>query len=225
VAIRIEPYRPEHELAVAEFNRRMQAGSGDPNLVFSKSAVPVWLPPVPSGNVWNEFFVAVEDSFVRGAYALKHERLFIRGRGVQTVACYHHALSEGVINRAYASVGGLLIRDALARQPHLYALGMGGMEQPLARMLQVMGFTLTAVPLYFYVVHPRRFLQQMQALREKRWRAVLMDLAAWSGAGWLAIKSAQALHGSRPVRRNTLPSTFMSFPPGPTNFGMLLRTT
>lgn len=197
MAIRIEPYRSEHELAVAEFNRRMQAGSGDPNLVFSKSAVPVWLSPVPGANVWNEFFVAVEGSFIRGAYALKHEQLFVRGRGAQPVACYHHALSEGVINRAYASVGGLLIRDAIARQPHLYALGMGGMEQPLARMLKLLGFTLTAVPLYFHVVHPRRFLQEMQVLREKRWRAVLMDLAAWSGAGWLAIKLGQALHGSR----------------------------
>jgi hypothetical protein len=33
----------------------------------------------------------------------------------------------------------------------------------------------------------------MQALRDKRWRAFLMNLAALSGTGWLGIKTAQAV--------------------------------
>ncbi len=195
MAIVIQPYRKEHEAGVAEFNRRLQA-SGDPNLVFSQSCVPRWLPPANDNPVWNEFYVAADgaaDGAVRGAYGLKQEALFVRGKGVQRIACYHHPLSEGVVDRAFTSVGMLLARDAVARQPYLYALGMGGAETPIARMLKALGFTLTPIAFYFRVVRPARFLRQMQALRENRWRAVLMDIAAASGTGWLAINAAQGL--------------------------------
>ena len=187
----IQPYREEHEPAVAEFNRRLQEASADRDLVFSETAIPHWLPRRGEIPLWNEFFVAVEGSFVRGAYALKHEQIFIRENGLHSVACYHHALSEGIIDRKYASVGGLLVRDALARQPLLYVLGMGGYELPLPRMLKALEFSLIPVPFYFRVVHPRKFFLEMNALRNSRWRALLMDIAAATGTGWLAIKAAQ----------------------------------
>ena len=191
MAIVIQPYRPEHEPAVQEFNRRLQQSSGDPNLVFSSKATPRWLPPANNKPVWNEFFVAVEGSFVRGAYGLKQEAIFVRGKGTQRVACYHHPLSEGIIDRSYASVGVLLARDALARQPFLYALGMGGSDRPIAKMLKALAFSLTPIPFYFRVVHPHKFLVEMQALRQSRWRATMMNFAAATGTGWLAIKTAQ----------------------------------
>jgi hypothetical protein len=191
LAIVIEPYRQEHEPAVQEFNRRLQQSSGDPDLVFSQRSVPRWLPPANNNPVWNEFFVAVEGSSVRGAYGLKQEMVLVRRKGMHKVACYHHPLSEGIIDRKYASVGALLARDALARQPFLYALGMGGSDRPIAKMLKVLGFSLTPIPFYFRVVHPYRFLLEMQALRQTRWRALAMSMAAVTGTGWLAIKSAQ----------------------------------
>jgi len=201
LAIVIQPYRQEHEAAVQEFNRGLRAAS-DPNLVFSQTAVPRWLPPANDNPVWNEFYVAVDGSqkdgspkaavTVRGAYALKQEVLFVRGKGLHHIACYHHPLSTGIVDRSFASVGALLARDALARQPLLYALGMGGMERPIAKMLKALGFSLTPIPFYFRVVHPARFLREVRALRTGAWRASLMDIAAASGAGWLAIKSAQA---------------------------------
>ena len=150
--------------------------------------------------MWNEFYVAVDgaspEGSVRGVYALKQEALFVRGKGTQRIACYHHPLSEGIIDRAFTSVGMLLARDALARQPFLYALGMGGAETPIAKMLKALGFALTPIPFYFRVVHPAKFLREMQALRERRSRALLMDIAAASGAGWIAIKAMQAMKSS-----------------------------
>ena len=193
MAIVIQRYGPEHEPAVQEFNRRLQQSSDDPNLVFSKTAIPRWLPPSGNNSVWNEFFVAVEGQSVRGAYGLKQEMVFIRGKGLHRVACYHHPLSEGIVDRSYASVGALLARDARARQPRLYALGMGGVERPLARMLKALGFSLTTIPFYFRVVRPSTFLREMRALRQQRWRAILMNLAAATGTGWLAIKSVQGI--------------------------------
>jgi hypothetical protein len=191
LAIVIQPYGQEHEPAVEEFNRRLQRSSEDPDLVFSETAIPRWLPPSSNNPVWNEFFVALEGSSVRGAYGLKQEVVFVRGSGMHRVACYHHPLSEGIIDRSYASIGALLARDALARQPLLYALGMGGYERPLPKMLKALGFGLTPIPFYFRVAHPVKFLLEMQALRQARWRAILMSIAAATGTGWLAIKSAQ----------------------------------
>ena len=200
MALVIQPYRKEHEAAVQAFNGRLQAASSDPNFVFSQSSVPRWLAPANDNAVWNEFYVAVDgassETAVHGVYALKQEALFVRGKGVQRIACYHHPLSEGIVDRAFTSVGMLLARDALARQPLLYALGMGGAETPIARMLKAFGFTLTSIPFYFRVVHPAKFLREMEALREKRSRALLMDIAATSGTGWLAIKAMQAMKSS-----------------------------
>jgi hypothetical protein len=73
----------------------------------------------------------------------------------------------------------------------LYALGMGGLDRPLARMLKVMGWGLHLVPFYFHVLHPHRFLRQMEALRQSRARRWIMDMLAFSGIGWAAISAVQ----------------------------------
>ena len=208
MAIVIQPYREEHETAVQDFNRRLQSSSGDPNLVFSQSAIPRWLPPANGNSVWNEFYVAIDASSAKkpracGAYALKQEQIFVRGKGTQRIACYHHPVSEGVVDRSFASVGMLLARDALTRQPLLYALGMGGMDRPIAKMLKALGFSLTPIPFYFRVVNAAKFLREMQALRDKPWCATLMNIAAATGTGWLTIKSAQAIASLRSQSRNS----------------------
>ena len=80
MAITIQPYCSEHEPAVEEFNPRLQAAS-DPNLVFYKTSAPHWLPKLADHPLDNEYFVAVDAGIVRGAYALKHERVVVPGRG------------------------------------------------------------------------------------------------------------------------------------------------
>jgi len=195
--IAIEPYRKEHEPAVQEFNRRMQA-AGDPNLVFYKTATPHWLPKSENKALYNEYFVALDGGAVRGAYALKHEQVFVRGQGLLRVGCYHHPLSEGIIDRSYASVGGLMVRDALHRQPLLYALGMGGMDRPLAKMLKALGWSLALVPFFFRVIHPARFLKELHALRTSVARTIALNAAAATGLGWLAIRTVQGLRAGRP---------------------------
>ena len=165
--------------------------------MFFESSIPRWLPPSSDSQVWNEFLVATEGSAVRGAYALKHEQVYFRGKGVHKIACYHHSLSEGIVDRSYTSVGVLLARDALQREPLLYALGMGGSNRPIAMMLKALGFTLIELPFYFRVIRPRKFLSEIEALRQSRGRALAMDLAAMSGAGWLAITGAQTLSSLR----------------------------
>jgi len=176
---------------VQDFNRRLQA-AGDPDLVFYKKSTPQWLPRIGDHPLYNEYFVAIDNSVVRGAYGLKHERVYVAGRGEVDVACYHHPLSEGIVNRSYALVGALMVRDALQRQPLLYSLGMGGYDRPLPKMLKALGWSLALVPFFFKVVHPSRFLKEMQALRTSPVRRVLMDVSAATGLGWLGLAAAQA---------------------------------
>jgi len=188
LAIVIEPYRPEHEPAVAKFNRRLQSGRAERDLVFYEHSEPRWLPPNRS-SIFNQYFVAIDNGAVRGGYALKWQDFWFSDGGVRSLGYYHHPLSEGIINKSYAVVGALLLRDAVQRSPLLYCLGMGGYDRPLPRMLVSLDWSHCLFPFYFRVVHPYRFLREMQALRTSTWRRLVMDLAAYTGTGWAATKA------------------------------------
>lgn len=185
MAIVIQPYRPEHEPAAAEFNQRLRQAGEDVNTVFFKYAEPRWLPRKPAARIYNEFFVAIDSGVVRGGYALKTQDFLFPDGSTRPIAYYHHPLSEGIVNKTHAIVGTLLLRDAIMRAPLLYCLGMGGYENPLPQMLIRLGWTHCAVPFFFRVLKPGRFLRQMQPLRSSFARRLAMDAAAFSGSGWL----------------------------------------
>ncbi|MBZ5664219.1 MAG: hypothetical protein LAO30_06400 [Acidobacteriia bacterium] len=191
MAITIQLYRPEHEPAVAEFNQRLRQGGEDENMVFYRWAEPRWLPRTPESRIYNEFFVAVDGGVVRGGYALKTQEFLFPDGQIRAIGYYHHPLSEGIVNKAHAIVGTLLLRDAMQRAPLLYCLGMGGYDNPLPQMLIRLGWTHCPVPFFFRVVSPSRFLRNMQTLRSSATRTFLMDVAAYSGAGWAGSKLLQ----------------------------------
>jgi hypothetical protein len=199
LAIVVAPYRREHEAAVADFNRRLQSGGAGEDLVFYERAQPGWLP----GNgksVFNQYFLALDQGTVRGAYALKWQDFWFADGKLRSIGYYHHPLSEGIIDKSYALVGSLLLRDAMKRSPLLYCLGMGGYDRPLPRMLVSLGWSHWALPFYFRVVRPYRFLRQMQALRTRSLQRLAMDALAFSGMGWAAAKCQQlATHFRAPA--------------------------
>jgi len=203
MAIVIQPYRTEHEPAVADFNQRLRQSGEDENLVFYRWAQPRWLPRTAESRIYNEFFVAVDGGIVRGGYALKSQDFFFPDGQIRSIGYYHHPLSEGIVNKAHAMVGALLLRDAMQRAPLLYCLGMGGYDRPLPQMLVRLGWTHCLVPFFFRVVNPSRFLTNMQTLRSSATRKTLMDLAAYSGAGWAGLK---LVHGYRALRAPRSPN-------------------
>ncbi|MBV9504503.1 MAG: hypothetical protein JO323_05805 [Acidobacteriia bacterium] len=136
-------------------------------------------------------FLAVENCHVRGGYILRPQQFFFHGVP-HRAAHYRLPISEGLINQRYVPVGALLLRSALRQEPHLYALGMGGSGNPLPRMLQAAGWSISSVPFYFRVVHSSRFLRKVRAIRNTRWRAALLDFAAWTGLGSIAIRVCQS---------------------------------
>lgn len=200
----IQPYLPEHEPAVTEFNQRLLQAGEDENMVFYRYAKPRFLPYTANSRIYNEFFLAIENGSggtkVRGGYALKTQDFRFPDGQIRPIGYYHHPLSEGIVNKTHAIVGTLLLRDAMQRSPLLYCLGMGGYDRPLPQMLIRLGWTHCPVPFFFRVLNPTKFLRQMQTLRESPMRRIAMDLAAFSGAGWGASKLFQT------YRRLTAPS-------------------
>jgi len=191
----IQPYRPEHEPAVADFNQRLRVAGEDENMVFYRYAEPRWLPHTANSRIYNEFFIAIDSgpggTKVRGGYALKTQDFLFPDGQVRSIGYYHHPLSEGIVNKAHAIVGTLLLRDAMQRAPLIYCLGMGGYDRPLPQMLIRLGWARCLVPFFFRVLNPTKFLRQMQTLRQSTQRRIAMDVAAFTGAGWVGAKLFQ----------------------------------
>lgn len=193
MAIAIQPYTEDKISAVQAFNQRLAAGGVAPEFHFPASSLPHWLPKLNGRRIYQEYYLAVDGQSVRGGFILKFQD-FALGRDRWPVVYYHLPVSEGIVNKAYASVGVLMLRSALKMQPYLYALGMGGFDRPLPTMLKAMGWSLSEVPFFFRVNHPSIFLREIAALRTNASRRVFAMAAAGTGLGWLGIK---ALHRFR----------------------------
>lgn len=196
MAIAIQPYTADRIPAVKAFNQRLAAGGIAPQFHFPESNIPYWLPKVDGRRIYQEYYLAVDEEQVRGAFILKYQDFLVGGENAPIVY-YHLPVSEGIVNKAYASVGALMLRSALKKQPCLFALGMGGFDRPLPTMLKAMGWALSAVPFYFRVHHPGPFVRQIAPLRQSPGRRFLAGMAAATGMGWVGIKMMHWLRTQR----------------------------
>jgi hypothetical protein len=185
-------YTPAVADAVRRFNERLSAHGA--TVLFPDRA-----PPAAATDVYprQSYYLALDDDGeVRGGYGLKFQEFQI-ARQIVPVADLRIPISEGRVDKAYTQVGVHLLLDALRRQPLLYGLGMGGFAEPVARLLAAAGWKICSVPFFFRVVHPVRFFRNLTYLRTSISRKLLLNLAAVSGAGALAVRSAQWLRGRR----------------------------
>ncbi len=190
----IVPYETEHIDAVKAFNRRLTAG-GSP-WRFPESPRAPWLPRACEAPAWQELFVALEDREVRGAYMVKPQHFALAGDRAE-IAAFQLPVSEGIVDPRFAFVGPRLLRHALRHHPLLFGLGIGSLDAPLAKLYRVSHFQFATCPFFFRVLHPNRFLKEISVLRTSPWRGRWLDLLAASGAGWLALKSLDAVKRSR----------------------------
>ena len=191
MSIVIRKYAEEHVKAVRQFNDRLRGG-GEPSQ-FPLSPTPRWLPKIAGRKLYQEYYLAIDDAGdVRGAYILKHQNFWIKDQ-VVAIADYHGPISEGAVNRNYPQVGVQLLWDALHKQPLLFGLGMGGYDEPLARMLTAAGWSMFSVPLFFHIVYPAAFLRNIAHLRRRPARRCVLDILAATGLGWLGIRTMQAI--------------------------------
>jgi hypothetical protein len=153
--------------------------------------VPTWLPKLDGHSVYHEYYLAVDDQAIRGAYILKHQLFWIAG-ALQQLAEYRLPFSEGQVDNRFASVGVQMYLDAMRKQPLLYTVGIGGYEEAAAQMLIKAGWSTWPVPFYFRVLRPAAFLRNIVYLRRSAIRRIMLDLLALSGAGRVAVGAYQA---------------------------------
>lgn len=138
---------------------------------------------------WREHHVLLEeDGTVRGACAIKPHDWWIDGETIQ-VTDWHGPITEGVIDRKFMAVGLRMIREMQKRAPLLYSWGHGGLETPMLKMLESMGFLMYGTPFCLRVLRPARFLRHNAYLRTSPLRRLAQDALAFSGLGWIGVES------------------------------------
>jgi hypothetical protein len=187
--VKTQPFTADLGPAVAEFNARLVAGGADPELLFPENPAPEGQPNEPC-RLLEERFLMVEEGSVHGGFILRYQDFWLSGT-VASIAHFRLPISEGIVNRKFAGVGMQMVRHALDEQPLLFALGMGGRQRALPRLLEGMLWQLWDVPFYFFVNRPFRFLRGIRVLRSHAWRSLALDMAAWSGLGWMVARMAQ----------------------------------
>lgn len=197
MGIVITPYAEEHVAAVKAFNARLRSGGAE--LLFPESPVPAWLPKLDGREIYDEYYVAVENGAVHGGYILKYQPFYVGGRLMPLVQ-YRLPLSEGFIDKQFAPVGVQMYLDAIRKAPNLYTVGLGGYDDPFAQLLMKAGWSTSSVPFYFRVLHPARFLRNIVYLRTSASRRFILNAMAASGLGAIAIHAYQALKTRKAIR-------------------------
>lgn len=187
--IEIKPYKVGNINSVIDFNIRLK--SGGTQLSFLESNIPNWLPKCDDMKIFQESFLALEnDSIVRGAYMLKQQEFSFKG-DVVSIASYHQPISEGIVNKKYNSIGIRLIIDGLNRQPLLFALGMGGYDEQITKVLEAMRWDIFSIPFYFKIVNVQHFLRNLTYFRNTKLKRLLLDLIYVTGLGLVSHKFVQ----------------------------------
>jgi hypothetical protein len=199
VAIQVVPYTEEWVEEVRAFNGRMRAA----NLHWTWYTTPVdaWLPEPPGKHkTWREHHLAIEDGrHVRGAFALKPHEWWVRGQP-RTVTDWHGPITEAAHDPRFAMLGVRLMREMLRQHPLLYSWGHGGAEQPMLKMIEKMGFVMHATPFCLRILRPYRFLRRNRYLRLSPRNRLVLDAAAFSGAGGVALPLLHAALAARARR-------------------------
>ena len=188
--VKIGPYTADHEAAVVRFNQRLGAGGkGDyrfPETHFSED-----YPRMEGRSVWREYFVAVDDEAeVRGGYIIRGQPFWSRTESFE-MPFLKLPVAEGAVDPRFSTVGIELLQDVTCREPSVFALGMGGINNPLPKIFSRLGWQVVEVPFFFKIRHGATVFRQLEALRSSRMGKLGTALAAWTGAASLGARILQ----------------------------------
>jgi hypothetical protein len=184
--ISIARFAPEDEPDIRDFNARLAAGGE--TFQFPTRLSELAVPRDPHASLWTEMWVARDESTVRGGFLLKHERL-LTPDGELEVGNYQLPLSEGIVDRRFATVGLSLTQRAMKELGPIYSLGMGSLSRPLPRLLGRLGWRIEEVPFFFRVVNGTAFAKNIRALQTSQTRRMLLTALRVSGAANLATRT------------------------------------
>lgn len=188
MAIQIRRFRADDIEAIQRLNRRLQAGGvvhrvypEDPKRTTSDND------QYPSTRLW----VARSENEIHGGVWLKEHDFWVAGQRLRA-GWAKYPVAESLINPEFGGVPAGLIFRLVRHQPKLMAIGMGGHNTPIARILAGMGWTGVTVPFYFYVVRPTRVFRELAYVRTTIVKRLLCDFIAVSGLGWIGVKVMMA---------------------------------
>jgi hypothetical protein len=111
MAVRVEPYAAAWVPAVRDFNARLRARAAAPGFLLDET-------PGANGNhrgaLTKDRYLAVDGGHVRGGFMLQRQPFWIGG-DVRRVANYQAPISEALIDRCYAYLGSLMLKEALRK--------------------------------------------------------------------------------------------------------------
>jgi hypothetical protein len=174
------PLSEAHVPASRAFNERLRE-RGAPVFLLPEAAPPAPPPASPGGIQLTHYVGLDETGAVRGGVLLSEHPGWLNGQ-VTPVLNIQSPLSEGTVDRAYSGVGLKMLSFITRRNPLAYAVGMGSIQNPFARLLTAAGWAFTRVPLQCAVIRPASFLREIGPLRHGG-RRILARLAAASGLG------------------------------------------
>jgi len=158
---------PDHRGALERFAVRLRrAGAAEAQwpLRFSWNRLP-GRPPDQSFPVRRRRLLALEGEEVRGAINFFEHQLWLAGCEEPTAFAWSNGMvSEGIIDRRYATVAPALLRAALARQPRQMDLGPIGTEAPMPRLLMAQRWSPLPVPVLALPVRSARVVRELRRL-------------------------------------------------------------
>ena len=181
-----------HLPAVSRFNQRLAAGGSQERFGPGPSPFSNYSESGQSAMDVKKFILRDESGEMRAGYYLKSQPYQLGGDVVE-IGNLQLPIAEGIVDRRYAALGIAIVSDALQRNPWLYSLGLGGTDQPYPRLLRALKWDCQPVPFFFRIVKPFRFARRIKTLRERPLRRLLLDLAAFTGLGWAAVKARDLL--------------------------------
>jgi len=188
--VQIRRYTASDRDAIERLNGRLAAG-GAVDRVYPEGAE-----QERAGQIRERLFVAADEGEIRGGVWLREQPFRVRG---QDVGCgwLKYPVAESLVDARFNAVPGSLLIQCLREQPRLMALGLGGHETPLARMLARLRWTGMTVPMLFRFVRPARALRRLGPMRASRARRLAADVLAASGAAWVGQRLWDAANAVR----------------------------
>ncbi len=204
----IVPFDPMLIPAIERFNARLLSGGSD-HAFPASSHIHSWFgtneifgPDADAFRVDGPGFICWErhlylhDGEVRGAYMLIRQRAMVSGSPTE-VQFLKFPISEGIVDPKFGLVGVSLVKDSLRRAPNLFGLGMGGLDNPLPRVLEKLGAKLRPVPFFYRVLNASNFLRSFRSLHVTPARSTAMDLVAALKLGSIPLAAVNAWQARR----------------------------
>lgn len=180
MAIEFVRLEERHVEAIRRFNERLTRGNAVTPFLMEAAAPESVAPESPS-----RAYVAEEGDEVRGGFLEIDFRAVVAGTDATVLNC-QSPLSEGLIDQKYLMLPAQMFKTMMRRNPYVYVVGMGGLQNPLPRFLKAAGWSVEEVPFFYRVVRAARFLRKMPVLQASPAKRIAAHVAAFTGLGSVA---------------------------------------